>query len=442
MPGPLVAIIGAPNVGKSTLFNRMVGRRHAIVTDKPGVTRDRLYAEVDRDPLRCRLVDTGGLTPNTAAPFAEEIMQQAAAAIAEASILIFVVDARSGPTAIDRDVATLLRKSDLPIVLVANKIDGERQDALVHELHELGLGEPLAVSAEHGRGMDELYDRLEAVLEGVPAVSEADETDRPLRVAIVGRPNVGKSSLLNRLVGEQRVMVSDIPGTTRDAIDTLLTLDERRYLLIDTAGIRRPGRVRERVERFSVLRAKANIDRCDVVVLVLDAEQRIAAQDTHIAGYVHDAARPMVVAVNKWDLIEDREKQAKNWEKDVRQRLRFAKQVPMLLISALTGQRALNVLERVDEVYASAGLRIRTTELNRWLERAAATQKRAGKQAFRVYYVTQTGVHPPRFAIFCNDPNKIHFSVQRYLENSLREKFGFGASPIRLQFRPRTGRER
>ncbi len=442
MPGPLVAIVGAPNVGKSTLFNRMVGRRHAIVTDQPGVTRDRLYGDVDRDPLHFRLVDTGGLTPNDSAPFADEIMQQASAAIREAAVLIFVLDGRVGATAIDRDVAVLLRKSDRPIVLVANKIDGDKHEALIHELHELGLGEPLALSAEHDRGMDELYERLETHLEHAPQEHDETAEDHPLRVAIVGRPNVGKSSLLNRLVGEQRVMVSDIPGTTRDAIDTLLTVGERRYLLIDTAGIRRPGRVREHVERFSVVRAKANIERCDAAVLVLDADDGIAAQDTHIAGYVHDAYKPLVVAVNKWDLIEGREEHAKKWEEDVRERLRFAKKAPMVLISALTGQRALKVLDLVDEVHTAGSIRVGTSELNRWLEQAAASQKHAGKRAFRVYYATQTGVHPPRFVIFCNDPDKGHFSVKRYLENSLRERFGFGASPIRLQFRPRRGEER
>jgi GTP-binding protein len=437
MPGPLVAIVGAPNVGKSTLFNRMVGRRHAIVTDQPGVTRDRLYGDVDRDPLRFRLVDTGGLTPNDAAPFAEEIMQQASAAIQEAGVLIFVLDGRVGATAIDRDVAVLLRKSDRPIVLVANKIDGDKHEALIHELHELGLGQPLALSAEHDRGLDELYERLETHLTDAPDAADEVPGDRPLRVAIVGRPNVGKSSLLNRLVGEQRVMVSDIPGTTRDAIDTLLTLGERRYLLIDTAGIRRPGRIRERVERFSIVRAKANIERCDAAILVLAADDGIAAQDTHIAGYVHDALKPLVVAVNKWDLIEGREESAKKWAEDVSDRLRFAKQAPMILISALTGQRALNVLDRVDEVYACGSIQVGTPELNRWLEQAAAHQSHGRKQAFRVYYATQTGVHPPRFAIFCNDPAKAHFSLKRYLENSLRERFGFGASPIRMQFRPR-----
>ncbi|NIM02285.1 MAG: ribosome biogenesis GTPase Der [Acidobacteria bacterium] len=442
MSGPLVAIVGAPNVGKSTLFNRMVGKRHAIVTDQPGVTRDRLYGDVERDSLRFRLVDTGGLTPNTAAPFADEIMQQASTAIREAAVLLFVLDGRAGATAIDHDVALLLRRSDRPIVLVANKIDGDKHEPLIHELHELGLGEPLPLSAEHGRGMDELYERLEALLADAPEPFPDPEGEGPLKVAIVGRPNVGKSSLVNRLVGEKRVMVSDIPGTTRDAIDTLLRIGERRYLLIDTAGIRRPGRIRERVERFSIVRAKANIERCDAAILVLAADEGIAAQDTHIAGYVHDAYKPLVVAVNKWDLIEGREAAAKRWADDVRVRLRFAKQAPMVLISALTGQRAINLLERVDAVHASGAIHVGTSELNRWLERAAALHHQGGKHPFRVYYATQTGVHPPRFAIFCNDPDKAHFSTKRYLENSLREAFGFGASPLLLQFRPRREKRR
>jgi GTP-binding protein len=442
MSAPLVAIVGAPNVGKSTLFNRMVGKRQAIVTDLPGVTRDRQYGEVDRPPLRCRLVDTGGMTPNDAAPFSEDILRQAEVAIAEAAVLLFIVDGRSGATAVDRDVAALLRKSNVPIVFVANKIDGEGQESLVHELHELGLGEPVGLSAEHGRGLNDLYDALEAHLEGVPDAPDDEGVEHPLRVAIVGRPNVGKSTLFNCLAGEERVLVSDIPGTTRDAIDSLMTIGDHRYLLIDTAGIRRPGRIRQRVERFSIVRAKANIDRADVVILVIDAANGIAAQDQHIAGYVHDAGKPIIAAVNKWDLIEDREEQAKRWEEDVRDRLRFARNTPMVLISALTGQRTDRVLQHARDVHAAGAIRVGTADLNRWLERAAATQQRAGKRSFRVYYATQTGIHPPRFVIFCNDPKKGHFSVRRYLENNLRETFGFESAPIRLQFRPRPGRTR
>jgi len=268
-----------------------------------------------------------------------------------------------------------------------------------------------------------------------------EDEERALRVAIVGRPNVGKSSLVNRLVGEERVMVSDVPGTTRDAIDTLIRIGERRYLLIDTAGMRRPGRVRERVERFSVVRARANLARCDVAVVVLDAAEGLAAQDAHIAGYVHEAHKPLVVAVNKWDLLEDRERQAKEWEERVRERLRFAKQVPLVLMSALTGQRATKVLERADEVWEQSGIRVPTPDLNRWLERAARLQTGKARNPFRVYYGTQTGIHPPHFVFFCNDPKKAHFSFRRYLENGLRETFSFGASPLRIDFRARSRRE-
>jgi len=438
----IVAIVGAPNVGKSTLFNRMVGRRHAIVADEPGVTRDRLYGRVRRDGLDFSLIDTGGLTPQTDAIFSKEIDQQVQVAISEAALILFMLDGRAGITALDREITAMLRRSGVPLLLVANKIDGDKQELLVPELHELALGDPIAVSAEHGPGMSDLFDEIESFLGERSMPTESEDGNGPIRVAIVGRPNVGKSSLLNRLAGEERVMVSDMPGTTRDAIDTLITVDDREYLLIDTAGIRRPGRIREVIELFSVVRAKANIARCDVAIVVLDADEGISAQDTHIAGFVHDAFKPMVVAVNKWDLIEGREEQAKKWEEDVRDRLRFAKQVPMTLISALTGQRAIKVLDRVDEVHRSSGIQVSTANLNRWLEREVKHQGGSGKHPFRVYYGTQTGIYPPRFRFFCNDPKKAHFSFKRYLENSLREHFGFGASPIRIDYRPRGGARR
>jgi GTP-binding protein len=437
---PLIAIVGAPNVGKSTLFNRLVGRRRAIVTDEPGVTRDRLYGEVRRDGLRFRLVDTGGLTPRTAAPFAQEIAEQAEAALEEALGMLFVVDARAGATAVDLELAQMLRRRSIPVMLVANKADGERIDIAAQELCELGLGDPVPVSAEHGRGIDTLLARVAEWIDRDTAPSPSPESgDAPLRVAIVGRPNVGKSSLLNRLVGEERAVVSDVPGTTRDAVDTLLEIAERRYCLIDTAGIRRRGKPRHVAERFSVIRARQNIERCDVVVLVLDASQELAAQDAHIAGYVLDAYKPMVVAVNKWDLIEEREAAAKEWLERVRHRLKFAKQVPLLLLSAKTGQRVTRLLDIVDEVRAAAGLRVSTVDLNRWLEEARGRDgsTAAQGQGFRLFYATQTGVHPPSFLMFCNDPRRAHFSVRRHLENSLRDHFGFGPAPIRLEFRRR-----
>ncbi len=436
---PLVAIVGAPNVGKSTLFNRLVRDRRAIVTDEPGVTRDRLYGEVLDVAQPFRVVDTGGLTPNRAAPMADEIARQADTAMGEAVCLLFVVDARAGLTAVDRDVAQRLRGRGLPVLAVANKIDTAKQEPLATELYELGLGDPVAVSAEHGRGIDDLLARIESVLAERPASGPPAESvgARPLSVAIVGRPNVGKSSLLNRLVGEERVLVSELPGTTRDAIDTLLTIGDRQYRLIDTAGIRRRGKVRLRAERFSVARARRNIDRCDVAVLVLDATQPFSAQDAHIAGYVLDAFKPLVVAVNKWDLVEQREDAARRWTEQVAHRLRFVKQVPLVLISAKTGQRVRKVLHRAEELWAAGGIEVPTPEVNRWLQEVGGGQGSASPDAARMYYATQTGTHPPSFVVFCNDPRRLHFSTRRHLENTLRERFAFGATPIRLQFRAR-----
>jgi GTP-binding protein len=443
---PLVVIVGAPNVGKSTLFNRIVGRRRAIVTNEPGVTRDRLYGEVRDAPMAFALVDTGGLTPGVGAPFAKGIAEQAEAALSAANAILLVIDARAGATTVDRDLATMLRRRGTPILLVANKIDTEGHLELTHDLHELGLGDPWPVSAEHGRGIEELLQSLADSMEGFEAV-EADAPSaatRVTQVAIVGRPNVGKSSLLNRLLGEERVLVSEIPGTTRDAIDTLLEFGERRYRLIDTAGIRRRGKVQLRVEHYSVARARQNIERCDVALLVIDASEGLAAQDAHVAGYIDDAYKPMVVVVNKWDLVDDREAQAKHWEDTVRRRLKFAKQAPMLLVSALTGQRVVKILDYVDRLYAAAGIRVSTPELNRWLQQAAGPflAPPARGRAARFYYITQKGTHPPHFVLFCNDPGRVHFSRKRQLENSLRRRFGFEGAPVRLELRARRERGR
>jgi GTP-binding protein len=437
---PLVAIVGAPNVGKSTLFNRLVGGRRAIVTDQAGVTRDRLYGEVDSVPNPFRIVDTGGLTPGTSAPFAREIETQVDLALREAAMVLLVVDARSGLTAHDLDLVGRLRKDwEGPLLLVANKIDGPSVDALVHDLHGLGLGQPIAVSAEHGRGIEELLASIAAGLQPSERAGEPpDEQPRALEVAIVGRPNVGKSSLLNRLLGEERAVVSERPGTTRDAIDSLLVLDDdRRFVLIDTAGMRRRGKLREVVERRSVQRAHQNIERSDVTVLVLDASEELAAQDAHIAGFILDSHKPMIVAVNKWDLIEGREAEAKRWEDRVRTRLRFFKQVPMVLVSAKTGQRVTRILDLAEAVWAEGGRWIPTSELNRWIEEVGGGSGPATRRGFRIYYGTQTGVHPPRFLLFCNDTQRIHFSVRRHLENSLRRRFELGGSPLRMVFRPR-----
>jgi GTP-binding protein len=438
-PPPLVAIVGAPNVGKSTLFNRLVGRRKSLVTDEPGLTRDRVYGEVRNAPRPFRLVDTGGLRWDDVA-FGKEILLQAESALEEARLVIFVVDARSGPTALDTDVASFLRRRGADVLLVANKIDDEKHRDAVHDLHRLGLGDPLAVSAEHGRGIDALLEEVATRLEGVGASEEVASEAPAIKIALVGRPNVGKSSLLNKLVGEERMVVSEIPGTTRDAVDTHLALpDGRRYQLVDTAGMRRRGRVHATAESLSVMQARHAIDRADVVVLVLDGSEPLAAQDTHIAGYAQEALRPVVVAVNKWDLVEGREQRAKDWSEEVRIRLKFLKGVPVVLISAKTGQRVERILKSVDEVHAQASRSVTTPEINRWLQEEAERERRAPAKggSIRLFYATQTGVRPPRFVLFCNDARRIHFSMRRRLENSLRERFGFGSAPMRITFRSR-----
>jgi GTP-binding protein len=440
---PLVAIVGAPNIGKSTLFNRLVGWRKAIVTDEPGVTRDRNYGEVTRGPVPFRVVDTGGLTPSTSAPFAREIEDQASEALNEAACVLFMVDARAGATAVDREVAAFLRRRSVPVLVVANKVDSPAQDDLIHELFELGLGQPYPVSAAHGRGVEELLEAVAERLEDGSSAAPPDPADEtvppPLRVAIVGRPNVGKSSILNHLLGEDRVLVSEIPGTTRDAIDTLLERDGMRFLLVDTAGMRRKGKVRLSAEASSVVLARRSMERADVVVLVLDGSRELAAQDAHIAGYAVDAHRPMVVAVNKWDLVDERERAAKDWSERIRHRLRFAKEVPIVLISAKTGQRVERLLDLAGKVHAAGGIRVPTPELNRWLQDVSRSERAAPARgrSIRLYYATQTGVHPPRFVLFCNEPRHVHFSLRRFLLNSLRQRFGFGPAPIKLEFRAR-----
>lgn len=439
---PVVAIVGAPNVGKSTLFNRLVGRRDALVTDEPGVTRDRIYGVVRSGASPYRLVDTGGLRWDDV-PFGAEILLQAEAALNEARLVLFVVDGRAPTTALDLDVAAFLRKRGASVLLVANKIDGPAQEAALHDLHRLGVGEAIGVSAEHGRGMEELADAIDGRL-ATAGTGDAEDAaaEEAIKVALVGRPNVGKSSLLNRLIGEERMLVSDRPGTTRDAVDTHLALGDRRYVLVDTAGLRRKGRVHETAESLSVMRAHQAIERADIVVLVLDGSEPIAAQDAHIAGYAVEAARPVVVAVNKWDTVEGREAQAKSWEKEIRSRLRFVKEVPIVFVSAKSGQRVVKILDRVDEVFSSASKRVPTPELNKWLQEEAEKERRAPAKggSVRLFYATQTGIRPPRFVLFCNEARRLHFSLRRHLENSLRERFAFGASPLRLTFRSRRER--
>jgi GTP-binding protein len=438
---PLIAIVGAPNVGKSTLFNRLVGGRRALVTDEPGMTRDRNYGMVRRGTRPFRVVDTGGLTPGLDVPLAREIERQAELALNEAAGVLYVVDARAGANALDRELAARFRRRGIPVRLVANKVDAPSVEPLVHELHGLGLGEPIPISAEHGVGLDQLLDAVESMLGPLAETPPQTDSAAPVevRVALVGRPNVGKSSLLNRLLGEDRVLVSALPGTTRDAVDTPFACRGRRYLLVDTAGIRRRGKVSKAAETLSVVLARRSIERADVVVLVVDATEAFAAQDAHIAGHAIEAKKPVVVAVNKWDLVEGKEVAAAAWQEELRRRLRFVKDVPIVLVSARTGQRVLKILDHVDAVHAAAGRRIPTPELNRWLHQEAQTERAspAAGGSVKLFYAAQTGVHPPRFVLFCNDARRVHFSLRRRLENSLRERFAFGAAPLHLQFRSR-----
>jgi GTP-binding protein len=438
MPAPLVAIVGAPNVGKSTLFNRLIGRRRAIVGDQPGVTRDRIYAAVDDVPTPFRVVDTGGLLPDGGAPYAEEIERQVRAAIAEADCLVFVVDAVSGLTAVDRDVATILRRSGRPVILAANKVDTPKAEPLVHALHELGLGDPVGVSAEHGLGVDDLVDRIEEILAGRPVATAAEDTLPEIRLALVGRPNVGKSSILNRLAGQERAVVSEVPGTTRDTVDTLVVAGPRRYRVIDTAGMRPRFRTGPAVERVAVDHAARSIVRCDVAFLVLDGTAPISTHDAHIAGLVLDARRPLVVAVNKWDLVEEREDAVRRIEVEIHDRLAFARGVPIVFLSARTGQRVSRLLELAAALYESAGREIPTAELNRWLREVCGPDVEvAGRGSLRVFYATQIGTRPPRFLVFCNEPRRASAPFRRHLESALRERFGLEHVPVRLAFRGR-----
>ncbi len=454
MRKPLIALVGRPNVGKSTLFNRIIGRPRAIVEDLPGTTRDRLYADTEWNGVHFSLVDTGGLEvlearrlqePGdriaplsvTSAQYVQEIRQQAELAIAEADVIVLVVDVVDGLTSADEDVANVLRRTDKPVLVAANKADNEARAQAAVEFYGLGLGEVFPVSALHGTGIGELLDQAVAAL---PSIGEEEEPVPALRVAIVGRPNVGKSSLLNRLLGEERAIVSPIPGTTRDAIDTYLTWEGQPVLLIDTAGIRRRGRIEPGVEKYSVLRAMKAIARADVALLLLDAQELVTAQDAHVASYILEQYCSLILVVNKWDLIEKDSDTMEAYTQQIRASLQFLDYVPVLYISALTGQRVHKILPLAFQVYQERMQRIPTGELNRLVEEAMARHSpphKAGKQ-LRLYYATQAGVNPPTFVFFVNDPELVHFSYERYLENQIRMRHSYLGTPLKLIFRRRT----
>ncbi len=430
---PIVAIVGRQNVGKSTLLNRLAGRRIAIVEDLPGTTRDRVVADITWDDNVFTLVDTGGLVTNPDTSVGQGVREQVGLAVAEADAIIFLVDVRDGVTPSDLEVADLVRRASKPVVLVANKADNDRLETHAVEFHELGLGEPLAVSAHHARGTAELLDRLSAILPSLEAEVEPDI----MKVAIVGRPNVGKSMLLNALLGSERAIVDDAPGTTRDAIDTLLDFEGEDVLLIDTAGIRRRGRLGVGIERYSVMRALRAIDRSDVALLVMDATELPVAQDMHVAGYVLQAVKGIILVVNKWDLIADKNKA--EWDRYLKSQFKFMAYAPILYTSAQFGQGVGEVLPQARQVYRERLKRLTTSEVNSVIQEAVAAHilPRKGRKQLNVLHVTQAEVDPPTFVFFVNDAKIVHFSYRRYLENKLRQAFGFTGTPLRLVFRTR-----
>lgn len=430
---PIVAIVGRQNVGKSTLLNRLAGRRIAIVEDLPGTTRDRVVADVTWQDNVFTLVDTGGLVKDPDTSVGQGVREQVELAVAEADAIIFLVDVRDGVMPPDLEVADLVRRAGKPVVLAANKADNDRLETHAVEFHELGLGEPLPVSAHHARGTAELLDRLGAILPPLEVEVEPDI----MKVAIVGRPNVGKSMLLNALLGSERAIVDDAPGTTRDAIDTLLDFMGENVLLIDTAGIRRRGRLGVGIERYSVMRALRAIDRADVALLVMDATELPVAQDMHIAGYVLQAVKGIILVVNKWDLIADKNKA--EWDRYLKSQLKFMAYAPVLYTSAQFGQGVDEVLPQARQVYQERLKRLTTSEVNSVVQEAVAAHilPRKGRKQLNVLHVTQAEVSPPTFVFFVNDARIVHFSYRRYLENKLRQAFGFTGTPLRLVFRTR-----
>ncbi|MBX5492964.1 MAG: ribosome biogenesis GTPase Der [Chloroflexi bacterium] len=435
MAKPLVALVGRPNVGKSTLFNRLIGQPYAVVHDVPGTTRDRLYGTAEWAGVEFTLVDTGGIGLEVEGDIMAGTRAQAQAAIDEADVIVLVTDGQTGPIAADFDLADLLRRTQKPVLVAVNKTESQRHALAAAEFHALGLGEPIAISAIHGTGVADL---LDAIVVRLPRTPEEPPPEDEIGLAIVGRPNVGKSSLLNALVGEPRAIVSEIPGTTRDAVDTIFEYGEHRLRLIDTAGIRRRGRIVPGVEKYSVLRALRAIDRADVALLVLDASEGITAQDAHIAGYIQEAAKGVVLVLNKWDLVEKNPRIQTEWTQVVRRNLQFLDYAPLLFVSALTGRGVRRVLDAAIAAAQEHRRRVPTARLNAVIGQAIEEHPLyvKGKQ-FKVLYVTQSGVRPPTFVFFCNAPDLLHFSYRRYLENRLRQAFGFEGTGLKLVFRGR-----
>ena len=441
MSKPLVAIVGRPNVGKSMLFNKLVGKRLSIVEDTPGVTRDRLYAECEWCGRKFDMVDTGGIEPSTDSEILLFMREQAQIAIDSATVIVLVTDIRTGVTAADKDVANMLLRSRKPVVLAVNKADSTgAEDPPIYEFYALGLGDPIAVSAVHGHGTGDL---LDACLAHFPEESEDEEEGDCIKVAVIGKPNVGKSSLINHILGEKRLIVSNMAGTTRDAVDTLFENQYGRYMLIDTAGIRRKSKAEERAEQFSVMRAQMAIERADVCLIMIDARDGVTEQDTKIAGLAHEAGKASIVVVNKWDLVEKETGTMEKMRKDIMRDLSFMSYAPILFSSALTGQRTDRIFELINFVNDQSNMRITTGMLNNVLADAQArVQPPTDKgRRLKIYYMTQTGIKPPNFVIFCNNRELFHFSYQRYLENQIRAVFGLEGTPVRIVIRQKGEKE-
>ena len=441
MSRPIVAIVGRPNVGKSTLFNALAGEKIAIVQDTPGVTRDRLYADITWLDKQFSLIDTGGIEMNTNDVILSHMRAQAEIAIDTANVIIFITDVKQGVTDADYHVADMLRKSGKPVVLVVNKVDNfDKYSADVFEFYNLGIGDPTPISASSKLGIGDMLDR---VLEYLNKYNLEEEEDERPKVAIIGKPNVGKSSLINRIVGEERCIVSDIAGTTRDAIDTDVKWNGKEFVFIDTAGLRRKNKIKEEIERYSIIRTVAAVERADVAVLLIDAVEGVTEQDAKIAGIAHDRGKGMIIAVNKWDAIEKDTHTANKFTNKIREILSFVPYAQVVYISALTGQRITKLFETLEAVIQNHQLRVATGVLNEILAEAVAMQQPPtdkGKR-LKLYYMTQVSIKPPTFVIFVNDKKLMHFSYERYIENKIREAFGFSGTPIKIYIRERKGKE-
>ncbi|MBQ8880287.1 MAG: ribosome biogenesis GTPase Der [Clostridia bacterium] len=438
MSKPIVAIVGRPNVGKSTLFNKLIGERRSIVEDTPGVTRDRIYAEAEWNSRRFILVDTGGIEPKSDEVIPKQMRNQAEIAIATADVIIFMCDIRSGLLADDRDIAIMLKKSGKPIVVAVNKIDSVGDLPYeFYEFYELGFErEPIALSSLHGTGSGDL---LDAVIEECRFDENEQDDEGVINVAVIGKPNAGKSSIINRMCGEERVIVSDIAGTTRDAVDTRVENSHGIYNFIDTAGIRRHSKVEDRIEKFSVIRANMAVERADVCLIMIDAADGVTEQDERIAGLAHDAGKACIIVINKWDSIEKENNTVNEYNRKIRTSLGYMPYAPIIYVSALTGQRVSNIYQLINSVYAESRRRITTGMLNDLLNDATTrVQPPSDKgKRLKIYYMTQTSVAPPTFVVFCNSEELFHFSYRRYLENCLRDTFGFEGTPIKLIIRQR-----